>query len=136
MGRGGVKKQLINKIKNKGKETSEELSQQMKSSNFWTEVFRTLSLVGFYYVASIGLTFYQSWLLKVVSFVFEMALLILNPLEIAIPTDDCPGPLHHEVCGCCCLQDRIHTLHRHRQGQSRWDDTVDTNSVCHKIIIM
>ena len=60
-----MKKQLINKIKNEGIKTKKELSQQMQSSNFWTEVFRTLSLVGFYYVASIGLTFYQSWLLKV-----------------------------------------------------------------------
>ena len=65
MGSGGAKKQLLNTIKNEGKKTKKELSQQMKSSSFWTEVFRTLALIGFYYAASIGLTFYQSWLLKV-----------------------------------------------------------------------
>ena len=59
------KKKLLNKVKDEGKKTKAELSQQMKSSQFWTEVFRTLSLIGFYYFASIGLTFYQSWLLKV-----------------------------------------------------------------------
>ena len=65
MGRGEAQKRLLSKLKNEGKKTKKELSQQMKSSNFWTEVFRTTSLIGFYYVASIGLTFYQSWLLKV-----------------------------------------------------------------------
>ena len=59
------KKKLLNKVKDEGKKTKAELSQQMKSSQFWTEVFRTLSLIGFYYFSSIGLTFYQSWLLKV-----------------------------------------------------------------------
>lgn len=68
MGRSSVgqtQTQLLNKIKNEGRKTKKELSQQMKSSNFWTETFRTLALIGFYYVASIGLTFYQNWLLKV-----------------------------------------------------------------------
>ena len=65
MGRTAHSKQLLSQIRNEGSKTKKELSQQMKSSTFWTEVFRTLSLVGFYYVASIGLTFYQSWLLKV-----------------------------------------------------------------------
>ena len=65
MGRTGHSKQLLTQIRNEGNKTKKELKQQMKSSTFWTEVFRTLSLIGFYYVASIGLTFYQSWLLKV-----------------------------------------------------------------------
>ena len=65
MGRTGHSKQLLSQIRNEGNKTKKELKQQMKSSTFWTEVFRTLSLIGFYYVASIGLTFYQSWLLKV-----------------------------------------------------------------------
>jgi len=64
MGRTGHSKQLLTQIRNEGNKTKKELKQQMKSSTFWTEVFRTLSLIGFYYVASIGLTFYQSWLLK------------------------------------------------------------------------
>ena len=55
-----------NKVKDEGKKTKKELSHQMKSSQFWTNVFKTLALIGFYYFASIGLTFYQSWLLKVV----------------------------------------------------------------------
>merc|ERR1719351_137246 len=46
----------------------------MKSSNFWSEVFRTLSLIGFYYAASIGLTFYQSWLLKKLQFPLTIVL--------------------------------------------------------------
>ena len=65
MGGGEAQKQLLNKIKNESKKTKKELSQQMKSSNFWSEVFRTLALIGFYYATSIGLTFYQNWLLKV-----------------------------------------------------------------------
>jgi len=74
MGRGESNKQLLNKIRNEGKKTKKELSQQMKSSNFWSEVFRTLSLIGFYYAASIGLTFYQSWLLKKLQFPLTIVL--------------------------------------------------------------
>ena len=78
MGRGESNKQLLNKIRNEGKKTKKELSQQMKSSNFWSEVFRTLSLIGFYYAASIGLTFYQSWLLKVNAFIHIISLNVIN----------------------------------------------------------
>ena len=60
-----TKKKLLNRVKNESRKTKQELSQKMSSSGFWTEVFRTLALIGFYYFASIGLTFYQSWLLKV-----------------------------------------------------------------------
>ena len=60
-----TKKKLLNRVKNESRKTKQELRQKMSSSGFWTEVFRTLALIGFYYFASIGLTFYQSWLLKV-----------------------------------------------------------------------
>ena len=59
------KKKLLSKVRSESKKTKKELTQQMKSSQFWTEVFKTLALIGFYYFSSIGLTFYQSWLLKV-----------------------------------------------------------------------
>ena len=62
---GAVKKQLLNRVRNEGRKTRKELKQQMKSSNFWTIAIRTMALIGFYYAASIGLTFYQKWLIKV-----------------------------------------------------------------------
>ena len=61
---GAVKKKL-KKVKSEGRKTKNELAEQMKSSNFWTITIRTLALISFYYATSIGLTFYQSWLLKV-----------------------------------------------------------------------
>ena len=54
------KKKLLSKVRSESKKTKKELTQQ-----FWTEVYKTLALIGFYYFSSIGLTFYQSWLLKV-----------------------------------------------------------------------
>ena len=88
MGRSSVgqsKTQLLNKIKNEGKKTKKELSQQMKSSNFWAETFRTLALIGFYYVASIGLTFYQNWLLKVtLAFHMKAQFSVVNPPETQV----------------------------------------------------
>ena len=65
---GAVKKKLMKKVKNEGRKTKKELEEQLKSSNFWTIAFRTMALISFYYATSIGLTFYQSWLLKVATF--------------------------------------------------------------------
>ena len=62
---GAVKKKLLTKVKSESRKTKKELTEQMKSSNFWTIAFRTMALISFYYAASIGLTFYQKWLIKV-----------------------------------------------------------------------
>ena len=62
---GAVKKKLLTKVKSESRKTKKELTEQMKSSNFWTVAFRTMALISFYYASSIGLTFYQKWLIKV-----------------------------------------------------------------------
>jgi len=71
---GAVKKQLLNRVRNEGRKTKKELKQQMKSSNFWTIAIRTMALIGFYYAASIGLTFYQKWLIKRLQFPLTIVL--------------------------------------------------------------
>jgi len=70
---GAVKKKL-KKVKSEGRKTKNELAEQMKSSNFWTITIRTLALISFYYATSIGLTFYQSWLLKKLQFPLTIVL--------------------------------------------------------------
>jgi len=71
---GAVKKKLMKKVKNEGRKTKKELEEQLKSSNFWTIAFRTMALISFYYATSIGLTFYQSWLLKKLQFPLTIVL--------------------------------------------------------------
>ena len=63
---GAGKKKLLTKVRSESRMTKKELTEQMKSSNFWTIAFRTMALIGFYYAASIGLVFYQKWLIKVI----------------------------------------------------------------------
>jgi len=72
---GAVKKKLMKKVQSESRKTKQELAEQMKSSNFWTVTFRTLALISFYYAASIGLTFYQSWLLKKLQFPLTIVLI-------------------------------------------------------------
>jgi len=64
----------MKKVQSEGKKTKKDLTEQMKSSSFWTEAIRTLALIAFYYLASIGLTFYQSWLLKRLQFPLTIVL--------------------------------------------------------------
>eukprot|EP00092_Neocalanus_flemingeri_P040474 GFUD01044077.1.p1 GENE.GFUD01044077.1~~GFUD01044077.1.p1 ORF type:complete len:477 (-),score=81.09 GFUD01044077.1:335-1765(-) len=71
---GAVKKKLMSKVKNEGRKTKKELAEQIKSSNFWSVAFRTMALISFYYATSIGLTFYQSWLLKKLQFPLTIVL--------------------------------------------------------------
>jgi len=71
---GAVKKKLLTKVRSESRKTKKELTEQMKSSNFWTIAFRTLALVSFYYAASIGLTFYQKWLIKKLQFPLTIVL--------------------------------------------------------------
>jgi len=71
---GAVKKKLLTKVKSESRRTKKELTEQMKSSNFWTIAFRTMALISFYYIASIGLTFYQKWLIKKLQFPLSIVL--------------------------------------------------------------
>jgi len=71
---GAVKKKLLTKVRSESRRTKKELTEQMKSSNFWTIAFRTMALISFYYVASIGLTFYQKWLIKKLQFPLSIVL--------------------------------------------------------------
>lgn len=54
--------------------TKRELKQQMGKSSFWNVVLKTGLLVAFYYATSIGLTFYQNWLLKKLKFPLTIVL--------------------------------------------------------------
>ena len=45
---------------------------QVKNSNFWVTLVNTAALIAFYYSSSIGLTFYQSWLMKELRFVLAI----------------------------------------------------------------
>ena len=63
---GAVKKKLLTKVKSESRKTKEEVTVQIQSSNSWQIAFRTLALISFYYAASIGLVFYQKWLIKVI----------------------------------------------------------------------
>jgi solute carrier family 35 protein C2 len=69
-----MKKKLMKKLKAEGKTTKHELKSRLKSTNFWNKVFKTGLLIGFYYSTSIGLTFYQNWLLKELKFPLTIVL--------------------------------------------------------------
>jgi len=59
-----VAKRLRREVKGRGK----EFKQNMSSDSVYSAAFRTLCLIGFYYVTSIGLTFFQSSLIKKIKF--------------------------------------------------------------------
>jgi len=68
------KKQLLKKLRAEGKSTKQELKQQMRTKSFWSVVLKTGLLIAFYYATSIGLTFYQNWLLKELKFPLTIVL--------------------------------------------------------------
>jgi len=59
-----VARQLKKEVRGKG----HDLRQNMASDTKMSSAFRTLALIGFYFVTSIGLTFFQSSLLKKIHF--------------------------------------------------------------------
>jgi len=69
-----MRKKLLTRLQSESRKTKRELSEQMKSSNFWTIALRTFCLIAFYYAASIGLTFYQKWLIKRLQFPLTIVL--------------------------------------------------------------
>ena len=50
------------------------LQAQVKSASFWYVALNTGALIAFYYLTSIGLTFYQSWLMKELQFPLTIVL--------------------------------------------------------------
>ena len=47
---------------------------QVQSASFWYVALNTSALIIFYYITSIGLTFYQSWLMKELKFPLTIVL--------------------------------------------------------------
>jgi len=64
----------MRKLQQEGKVTKAELKNQMKSQKFWRSTMKTLLLIMFYYSTSIGLTFYQNWLMKELRFPLTIVL--------------------------------------------------------------
>ena len=50
------------------------LQAQVQSASFWYVALNTAALIAFYYLTSIGLTFYQSWLMKELKFPLTIVL--------------------------------------------------------------
>lgn len=50
------------------------MQAQVQSSSFWYVALNTAALIAFYYLTSIGLTFYQSWLMKELKFPLTIVL--------------------------------------------------------------
>ena len=50
------------------------LQAQVRSASFWYVALNTVALIAFYYLTSIGLTFYQSWLMKELKFPLTIVL--------------------------------------------------------------
>ena len=50
------------------------LQAQVQSASFWYVALNTGALIAFYYLTSIGLTFYQSWLMKELQFPLTIVL--------------------------------------------------------------
>lgn len=71
---GTSKKKLLTKLRSESRNTKQELKAQIQSSNFWYVAFNTLVLIIFYYGTSIGLTFYQNWLMKELKFPLTIVL--------------------------------------------------------------
>jgi len=69
-----MKRNVLKKLAKEGKATKAELKNQMKSSSFWSATLKTLLLICFYYSTSIGLTFYQNWLMKELRFPLTIVL--------------------------------------------------------------
>jgi len=68
------RKELVGKIKAEGRLTKRELKAQVRSASFWYVALNTVALIAFYYLTSIGLTFYQSWLMKELKFPLTIVL--------------------------------------------------------------
>jgi len=68
------RKELMGKIKAEGRQTKKELKAQVQSASFWYVALNTSALIIFYYITSIGLTFYQSWLMKELKFPLTIVL--------------------------------------------------------------
>ena len=50
------------------------IQAQMQSPHFWPAMLKLAGLIFIYYVPSIGLTFYQSWLVKELKFPITIVL--------------------------------------------------------------
>lgn len=59
---------MASSLRKEVKHTQEEMKVSWKSTNIWKQAARTLGLVAVYFLTSIGLTFYQSSLLKKIKF--------------------------------------------------------------------
>jgi len=68
------RQELVGKIRAEGRQTKKELKAQVQSSSFWYVALNTAALIAFYYLTSIGLTFYQSWLMKELKFPLTIVL--------------------------------------------------------------
>jgi len=67
-------KEVMGRLRAEGRHTKRELQAQVKNSNFWVTLVNTAALIAFYYSSSIGLTFYQSWLMKELRFPLTIVL--------------------------------------------------------------
>lgn len=68
------RQEIVGKIKAEGRQTKKELKAQVQSASFWYVALNTAALIAFYYLTSIGLTFYQSWLMKELKFPLTIVL--------------------------------------------------------------
>jgi len=60
----------------KSKMTAPVKSEDSPHSAFWSLLIKTGALISFYYVTSIGLTFYQSWLMK--KFYYPLSVVLIH----------------------------------------------------------
>ena len=113
-----MRKKLLTRLQSESRKTKRELSEQMKSSNFWTIALRTFCLIAFYYAASIGLTFYQKWLIKVM-FLFILKCSI-SPIfsEASVSFNYCFVSFHNEIRSIWRLSSRIYSIHGFRSSDT------------------
>ena len=90
-------------------------SETTIKQGFCKIIFRTLLLVLLYYLSSIGLTFYQKWLMRVIShrpFLWNIEIFIntFSFLETSLPIINCDNSSSCKVHACCCLSDCVGIL--------------------------
>lgn len=70
----GPRRKILTKLRSEGRSTKKELKAQMQSPHFWPAMLKLAGLIIIYYVPSIGLTFYQGWLIKELKFPITIVL--------------------------------------------------------------